>query len=211
MTDEFSVSGKRRYVRALPRSGPDGSVTLRFVLPRAIYQMVKAFALQMELRDDQALRFVLTRIATMIEDGDVEFLGPELSRAAKKARVDNFGALGDGPKIDLSKLHRSDKTKSGYTGVYANGSGFRAMGRTKNDATPIYLGQFETSEAAAWHRYLHYKREGIPYGELEIEIQKYRTEFHDTRPEEDIIKDIREESQRLGYFHVIFPDEARTP
>lgn len=180
-------------------------------VPKAIWETASAYALQIDIPTDKALTIILRTFAGLIAAGDTEFLGPQLHEAAKRARADNFGLLDDTPKIDLEKLHRNDKNKSGYHGVYANGKGFRAMGRTKTSSVQVYLGQFETAEAAAWHRYLHYKREGLPYGALELEVTRYRSEFKLTGSDEEVIAMIREDADRLGYTAEMFPEEIAKP
>lgn len=187
-----------------------GTAVLRLEIPRPIWEAVGSFAKLLNISAEKALDLLLLRVSALIEQGDSAFLGPEWQKATASAKADNFNVL-EGPKIDLTKLHRNPKAKSGYVGVYTNGKGFRAMGADPGTRLPIYLGTRDNPEAAAWLRYQHYKKHELPYGELELEIQKYRDEYHDTRPEADIIKDIREESQRLGYFHVIFPDEVKAP
>lgn len=181
-------------------------------VPRAIWEMAVAFGMQNDITPDKALRIVFNHLAALIAQGDTEFLGPMLHAAAKKARVDNFGVLDNQPKIELDKLHKSKKTKSGYVGVYANGVGFRAHGRESKESTKqVYLGQFDTAEAAAWHRYLHYKMNKMPYGELEEEIERYRTQFNDERPEEEIIADIKQDAINFGFTDFLrqyFPEDA---
>lgn len=177
-------------------------------IPRALWETAKAFGVQQEIPPEKALGFMLTRINHMVIEGDTTFLGPELRAAAKAARAENLGQLEDGPKIELDKLHRSDKTKSGYVGVYANGQGFRAMGRTRDSTVQIYLGQFDTAEAAAWCRLLHYRAEGLAYGELETEIETYRKRFNLTGSDESVIALIREDATRDGYLHVLFPGDG---
>lgn len=199
----------KRRLRTMTKVTSDGSAELRIRIPRAIWETAVAFGLKMEIKPEQALRFVFDEISGMIASGNVTFFGQSLREAAQKAREANFGVLSDAPKIELDKLHRSKKTKSGYVGVYANGGGFRAMGReSKESAKQIYLGQFETSEAAAWHRYLHYKTNKIPYGELELEIERYRAEYNDTRPDDEIIADIRQFAIQFGLFKDYFPNEV---
>jgi len=55
--------------------------------------------------------------------------------------------------IDPTKLVRSNRTNSGFVGVYANGNGFRAM--AKINGRMGVVGTFPTGELAAWARYLY--------------------------------------------------------
>lgn len=197
--------------RALARSNPDGSVDLRLRIPRGIWEIAVAYGLKMRLKPEHALEFVFDEILSALASGTLTFFSQSMREAAANVKAANFGVAAHVEKIDLGKLHTSTKTKSGYEGVYANGKGFRAMGRKKDSPTPIYLGQFETAEAAAWHRYLHYKQESLPYGELEKEVDRYRAQFGDTRSDADIIATIREDSERLGLAHIYFPPEANEP
>lgn len=79
--------------------------------------------------------------------------------------------LQDSP-IDVSVLHLSLKTNSGYEGVYQHpnpGRGFIARGREPGtNKAGHHLGLFPTAEQAAWARYEHYRKHGMPYG-LKIE------------------------------------------
>ena len=203
---------QKRRVRTLTKVNDDGSAELRIRIPRALWETAVAFGLKMEIKPDKALRFIFDELAGMIAQGNVNFFGQTLREAVQKARDSNFGVLSDAPKIELDKLHKSKKTKSGYVGVYHNGNGFRAMGRESKESTKqIYLGQFETSEAAAWHRYLHYKTNKMPYGELEEEIERYRTQFNDERSEEEIIADIKQDAINFGFVDFLkryFPEDA---
>lgn len=117
-----------------------------------------------------ALRWVMTRLNTMAGNGEIAQLGPEFAVAAKQ-----MGA--DVPGIDLALLHRSEKTKSGFVGVYANGKGYRAMAPDGHN-----LGTFPTSERAAWERYLYCRKHTLTYGPLEEWLVKTEREmFNDVR------------------------------
>lgn len=154
----------------------DGSLTLRCTLPRPIVLVLDRIASDLKVTEDAALRIMLTHIAGMFERGQAQYFGPLFENALKTVRADNLGVIANGPQIDLSKLHRSDKTKSGFVGVYATGKGFRAMGKKvgSGGGGEQYLGTFETAEEAAWRRYVYYKDNKLPYGELEVEIEKWR-------------------------------------
>jgi len=103
-----------------------------------------------------ALRWVMTRLNTMAENGEIAQLGPEFAVAAKRMRADVPGMA---PGMDLTLLHRSEKTKSRFVGVYANGKGYRAMAPDGYN-----LGTFPTGERAAWERYLYCRKHALAYG-----------------------------------------------
>ncbi len=193
--------------RAPTQVNQAGQATLRVTIPRSIWEVCKAFGLQLDLSPEKSLDLLLHKIGGLIAEHDDGFLGPDWRLAAKSARQDNLNELHDGPKIEIEKLHRSPKTRSGFVGVYANGKGFRAMGRNPNGPGELYLGTCETAEAAAWKRYLHHKANGLPYGPLEIEIETYRKNGA-TGTDEEVIALIREDATRLGYAHELFPDVA---
>jgi hypothetical protein len=184
-----------------------GKAILRVEIPRIVWDVASAFASRVNIRSEQGLDFLLMRIASMLSEDGSDFLGPEWREPLKQVVAAGMGVL-EGPAIDLRLLHTSPKTKSGYVGVYANGQGFRAMGRDPVTGTQAYLGTKQTAEAAAWLRYLHYKRNGLPYGELELEIETYRKRFNLTGSDETVIALIREDATRDGYLHVLFPDEG---
>lgn len=144
------------------------------------------------------LAMIQNRIAALLEDGKAEFLGPEYTHALKRVRADAFGTIGNGPPIDLNKLHRSDKIKSGFVGVYPNGKGFRAEGRLKNRTQTKYLGTFDTAEEAAWIRYLYYKTEGIPYGPMEERILELRTKWKMSGTDAELEADQRAYDRSVG-------------
>lgn len=117
-----------------------------------------------------AFRWLLTRLDAMTENGEIAQLGPEFAAAAKQMRTDV-------PGMDLTLLHRSERTKSGFVGVYTNGKGFRAMAPDGHN-----LGTFPTSERAAWERYLYCRKHALTYGPLEEWLVKTEREmFNDVR------------------------------
>jgi hypothetical protein len=77
--------------------------------------------------------------------------------------------------IDGSLLHSGKWGKSGFYGVYPQGSGWiakvRVNGASKATKT---LGTYLTPKQAAWARYQHYREHNMPYGKLEVEIEKIK-------------------------------------
>lgn len=114
------------------------------------------------------------RLAALVEQGNVAFLGPEWTSAVQKVKAANHGVIATGTILDLDKLHRSDKTKSGFVGVYVSGTKWRADGQIPNSSRQRHLGVWDTPEEAAWWRRDYYKKNNIPYGPMELEIAKLR-------------------------------------
>lgn len=177
----------------------DGSVTVKVSLPRPIYQLLSRMAKTIGISDRAATRMFLGQISALLETGQGGFLGPQWGRELKALREDNFGAINAGPPIDLLLLHRSTKTRSGFVGVYMNGSGFRAMARIKG--SEIYVGQFDSAEEAAWKRRLYYKEHRLPYGELEIDIAAWRARG-EKGTDEELARLILEYSKTVNTSHV---------
>lgn len=108
----------------------------------------------------------------MIERSNASVLGPMFEHAYVALRAKDGASLDGLPPVDVSKLARSTRTKSGFVGVYANGKGFRAMARDENDANiQKSIGTFASAEQAAWARYLHYTKHKLPYGEVEALLE----------------------------------------
>jgi hypothetical protein len=109
----------------------------------------------------------------MAESDEINALGFQFAQAARQLRERREDAVlqAQANDPDLIRLHRSEKTKSGFVGVYSNGNGFRAEGRDPvNRKGSVTLGSFKTAELAAIARLRHYRRHGIPYGALEVAI-----------------------------------------
>lgn len=160
-----------------------GDASMRVQIPRAVFLLAE------HLRDehgfaaaDYALTLILKAIGAALADpqrGDQAarmLLGPLFAESLRRVRKDNFGALGTGPVIDLDKLHRSTKTKSGFHGVYTNGKGFRAIGRVPGSTAQKHIGTYDSAEEAAWHRFLYYYDHDLPYGEWEDHIDRLRAQ-----------------------------------
>jgi len=138
-------------------------------------------------------------------------LSSDFQRALRKLRDERFNVLdNNSPAIDLERLHQSHRTKSGFVGVYANGKGFRAMAKTgPNSPAQRSIGTFQTAEEAAWRRYLYYRQHGLGYGELEIEMEKFRKGVPGEIPpfkgtDDELITEIYQHAQTVGTVEEIF-------
>jgi hypothetical protein len=143
----------------------DGSVTLRVKLGADTWRLISVFAQQLGVDDHVATKLFTGQINALIAAGSISWLSADWQAVARQ--------LGHNPRpapgIDLTKLHRSNRTKAGFVGVYANGAGFRAAGRRGE-----YICTAPTAEEAAWRRYLYYKEHNLPYGEMEETIDQLR-------------------------------------
>jgi hypothetical protein len=148
--------------------------TIKVELPPKLVELLREVAVVMDASPRWVFQTLLRRIENMAVLGEVDSLGFEFAQALK--RLNGRGRMFDEvpSDIDLTKLHRSDKAKSGFVGVYSNGKGFRAEGRDPGSKGLITLGTFPTAEGAALARFTHYKRHGLPYGRLEDTIEKMK-------------------------------------
>lgn len=179
---------------------PDGSVTVRATFGARTWRLIQARARKFGIQDHVCAAMFLHNIEALLHNGvtnwlpsDWQFLNKELQRATNYLPPSLDG-------VDLTKLHRSNKTKSGFVGVYANGQGFRATGRRGE-----YLGTFDTAEEAAVHRFRHYKQNKLPYGELEIEVDERRNRYGETGTDEEVIRGIMDHAARTNQTHVFQP------
>lgn len=194
-----------RLPKVIPHA--DGSCSVRVTIPRALFLVTQAHAERFGLRIDVSLSMLFTELAAAVASRKASaFLSATWIEAMRKVNVDNFGVLEEGPPIDLSKLHRSAKTKSGFVGVYANGKGFRAAARVPNGggSAEKHLGTFDTAEEAAWRRYLYYKEHKLPYGELEVEVDAWRKRG-ETGTDEELVREILDHARQVGTIHIFEP------
>lgn len=147
----------------------NGDISMRLTIPRPIVLLVEKFAARYSIELESAFGLMFGQISSLLNVGQASFLGPMYEELLKEVRDENFGAISSGTPLDLSKLHRNQKLKSGFHGVYANGNGFRAVAPGGK-----YITTAPTAEEAAWRRYLYHRERGLPYGELEIEVDKWR-------------------------------------
>lgn len=178
----------------------DGTVSVRTTVGSRTWDVIDAYTRRLGITHAQALRAFMLYIEDLISDDQTAWL-PLDWRSAVKAERDRLGGIPLSlAAVDQAKLHRSDKTKSGFHGVYANGAGFRATGRHAE-----YLGTYKTAIEAATMRYLHYKKNSLPYGELEIDIDRARKSGEQGTDKQ--LKEIVLETARLsGTLHVYGDD-----
>ena len=152
-----------------------GTKATRIEVPANLWELLEEVAKVMDATPKWCLQMLLRRIENMAVTGQIDVLGFEFAQAVRQ--LNNRGRLYDNvvPEADVSKLHRSERAKSGFVGVYSNGKGFRAEGKDGSGGL-ITLGTFPTAESAAWARYRHYTRTGLSYGVLEELIDKMKRE-----------------------------------
>jgi hypothetical protein len=185
----------------------EGNAIVKLSIPRPLYLLVERMAKVRGVSDRAALRWLVADLSNLVEAGRADFLGPSWMKELKHIRDEHYGAIGAGETINLAKLHRSTRTKSGFNGVYANGKGFRAMARHQN--VEKYIGTFDSAEEGAWKRYLYYQEHGLPYGELEIEIAAWRARG-DQGTDEQLKRQILEHARDVGTLHIFVDQPAPT-
>jgi hypothetical protein len=150
---------------------------IRVKVPAKLWALLEQVAKGMGVPAKTCLALLFQDLEHLAESDQIGALGYRYAQAAKQAReqreYEQEQARATDP--DLTKLHRSDKTKSGFVGVYSNGKGYRAEGRdpvTRKGA--VTLGTFPDAESAALARLKHYTRYGMPYGRIADLIEQYR-------------------------------------
>ena len=152
---------------------PNGDGFARVRIPAMFLTFAKEYAA--ETGDDPLRVFetVINEISLFMASGEkLPFFTKAHQLTLNRLRnVKEFEQLNADDGINDASLHTSTKTSSGYVGVYVNGNGYRAMAADAK-GQQITLGTFPTSREAAWCRYLHHKRLGLPYGALADAIEK---------------------------------------
>jgi hypothetical protein len=161
----------------MPTESQLAAKDIRIVVPAKLWALLEEVGRVMRASPKWCLGHVFMTIEHMAESDDIAALGFEYVKAAKqlRARREHEEEQARATDPDLTKLHRSDKTKSGFVGVYSNGKGYRAEGRdpvTRKGA--VTLGTFPDAESAALARLKHYTRYGMPYGRIADLIEQYR-------------------------------------
>lgn len=173
-------------------------MSLRVEIPQNVWTLCEAIAAKWDVKPKVALRIFLDRISTMLESGKASVFGDEYGIAFGRLVSNDKVSFGGLTPIDVAKLARSNKTKSGFVGVYANGNGFRAMGRKSvDDPQQITLGTWQTGELAAWKRLKHYEAQGLPYGLVEEALDEFSSQFPgqdelSLKEKLDLINDVRQ-------------------
>lgn len=177
----------------------DGSAEIRVSIQPYTWGLIAKYANKLKLNVEDAARIFLAQIEAQIGDGCPSWLSADWQVVARAASDDVAPAL---TGIDLTGLHRSTRTKSGFVGVYANGAGFRATGRRGEP-----LGTYKTAEIAAYKRMQHYRANGLPYGPLEEEIDRLRADGEQGTDEQ--LKAVAiQVAQDCGTMHLLFPNGA---
>lgn len=146
-------------------------------MPANVWALAGQLGEQWQIAQIQALRVIIDHIGAWLDETKANVLGPVFKSAYEHLLASDAIAYDGLPGIDISKIHRSDKTRSGFVGVYANGKGFRAMAKMLGDgkyAVQKSIGTFPTAERAGWARYLHYKKHKLPYGVLEEKLEELK-------------------------------------
>jgi hypothetical protein len=173
---------------------PEGYVAIKSIIPTTIWRLIERYAELLGVVPAQAYKIFLDRIALLIEEGDpkfFDFLGLDIKSTINSLTGEEKFVPDNSPKIDISLLEQDVKIKSGFTGVYPNGKSFRATApKSKSDKSVITIATCPTPEMAAWKRYLHFKKEGLKYGDepdVMAEIAKVREmAFVQTKDETDL-------------------------
>jgi hypothetical protein len=176
---------------------------MRVNVPGELWELLEEVAIVMEASPKWCFGMLLKRIEHLSSTSQVDVLGYEFAQARQRLNSrGKFGASAAARTIDLMKLHRSDKLKSGLVGVYANGQGFRAVGRNPTSNTLMHLGTFPSADEAAWTRYLHYQKHNLPYGEYAERLEQLTKAYGPSNYRPDQIKKILDdeiaEEQRSG-------------
>jgi hypothetical protein len=158
----------------MEQESPTKARVARVEISERLWEMIEEVAVIMRATPKWCLQTMVDRIEHLAVSGQIDPLGFEFAQAVK--RLNSRGRMFEElvPAADLSRLHRSDKAKSGFVGVYSNGKGFRAEGKDHKTGLLITIGTFPTAESAAHARYQHYQRAGMPYGRLEELMEQYR-------------------------------------
>jgi hypothetical protein len=189
----------------------DGSATLRTTFGPHMWRLVQRHAKRIGVNDAQCANMLLIHLEALAYDSALGWLPADWQHTHKEQRKEAGNRPPSLMGIDLTVLHRSNKTKSGFVGVYVNGSGYRAIERRGN-----YLGTFDSAEEAAYQRYLFYKRNKLPYGELEVEVDKRRNEFGEQGTDQEITERLLHHAAQTGQMHFYAPwipkdDPSPTP
>lgn len=148
-------------------NGSDDDTSSEFLvkrvrIPRRLVELLDRVSEVVDATPKWCLNMLMMKV-DHIAHTQPELLGFEYERASESRA-----------QINVNVLHRSERTKSGYVGVYVNGKGFTAMGKFNARSTEQKsLGTFPTAAQAAEARRQHYLKNGIPYGALAERIETF--------------------------------------
>ena len=146
----------------------------KVLVPNELWTLLEEVAKVMDATPKWCLGMLMKRIDHLASTRP-EVLGFEFERARRQ--LDGRGSFVSGElrQIDQTRLHRGERTKSGFVGVYANGKGFTAMAKASHsDPTMKSLGTFPTAVQAAEARRMHYFKLSLPYGSLAERIETFK-------------------------------------
>lgn len=192
----------------------DGDVDARVKIPRAIWVVAGKIGDEYGMRQTKALMLLLKRLGDALTDQRrthivSQLLGPDVMKALQAAREENFGSIASGVQIDVTRLHRNAKLKSGFHGVYQDGKNWRAEGRITTGGVKS-LGYYPTPELAAWMRFMYYETNDLPYGYWEVAIDALRERMPGSDAE--LIHEQEQTNSVSGQEHLnLLPGKPKNP
>lgn len=147
------------------RGWEDVPVTIRIKLTDPLRKLIHAASERLDATPKWTLEHLLRTVVDRIEDRSLD-LGygfkpvVDVPPPQERANPRKYPLRATG-SLDTSKLQTNPKIRSGYTGVYQNGSGFSARG-----PNGTYIGNYRTAAEAALARMQYYEEHGLPYGDL---------------------------------------------
>ena len=190
----------------------------------SLLSAVNLYAKLYSITPQEAFQRLVDAIETQVAVGDsLDFLGKDWGRAAPRAStraapapivadpkeesataqasgviapIGTFSPSDDLTAEQIAQLDRSEKLSSGFTGVYANGNGFRARVRAPGGVVK-YLTTCRSPERAAWERLLFYREHNMPYGVLGETVEWLRSQ----RPgasDEELLAEAKEMEELRG-------------
>jgi len=181
------------------RVTPEGHTEIKTTIPKTLALLIEQWSQRAGCDPIKGFDLLLMGLADRIDSGDYNFLGASYQKDIQALAHADKIRPGGIPAIDenlIGKFHRSTKFKSGFFGVYANGRGFRAVGRVLNEfnTDAKLIGSFPTSELAAQARYHYYRENKLVYGIAEEEILRQRSLLPDSTEYEilEFVNELRE-------------------
>jgi hypothetical protein len=134
--------------------------------------------------EPDALELLLFRVETAARHGKLAEigLGLEWAEVADVLNANGYGATNGDPVLmaggevvdfDISLLETTKQGRTGYAGVYASGTGFRALVPNVENKGSKYLQVRPTALRAAIDRYEWFHEWGVPYGNLGAWLAEY--------------------------------------